>query len=215
MSVVFGVCAGRCTCPIWIRAQCGKFELCVCVCVWLCLCSVIILRNIYFEGLKEGHRFKMTDATDVFKDKKLDLPDSGDEKGLPRTNSGAMKAGFDLGVVFLPKAYLDSRTCINLLDFNDNASTEAPSKGLVATDLAAIRDSFGGFTDGDNYVCDNDTPSRMYRGTTYVNGKGQVEFGNTGHMDILDDFRTCSRLFGAFVYNSDPDPKNTNRHPGM
>ena len=117
--------------------------------------------------------------------------------------------------MFLPEAYLDSRTCINLHDFDKNNKGDWGTKNIIDTDVPSIRKAFGGYDGDGNLECSDDTPSRLYRGTTYVDGKGQVEFGNTGHMDILDDFRTCSRLFGAFVYNSAPDPKNTNRHPGM
>ena len=119
-----------------------------------------------------------------------------------------------MGVVILPKAYLESRTCINLEDFNGTEKDDGLS--LSTDDKTNVQESFGGYSSTDKkFECTDNTPSRLYRGTTYVDGSGKVEKANVGHMGVLDNYNACSRLFGAFVYNSTPDPKDSSRFYGV
>lgn len=185
--------------------------------------NVIILRNVYFEGLRSGHKFeKNTEAAKAKSTVNLNA--------LPKTAN--FEAGKDLGVAIFPKAYIESKQCIDLADFtfkddskDDSAATEygcpAVDDGLSTVAQAqqvykAFKDDFkltnNGTSNAGTLISRDEVPTRLYRGTTYTDSSGsKVKHHNLGHMGPLDHFQTCNRLFGAFVYNSTPDPLNTGK----
>ena len=163
--------------------------------------AVLILRNIYFEGLKSGHRFRLTS----------------------NAATAAELDDYDLGVMLIPDSYLSSHnTCINWNDFAGAAAESPAAKdGVDAGDVAHVQMQLKamGLMDGNfNVVCQDPEdgpgiPTRVYRGTTYDNGKETIRTHNNGHMGMLDDYRHTSRLFGAtsHVYSSFPDPTDSSK----
>ena len=160
--------------------------------------NVLILRDIYFEGLKEGHKFK------VAQNATMNLIDHSN----------------DLAYLNMPDAYLNKHnTCINFGDFvgADVAQTDAVLAGLDEADAQYVRvqlKEMGIFTDQYELKCpdpdaDLEFPARLYRGTTYKKDTEEIFRHNTGHMGCLDDYRSTARLFGAtsHVYSSNPDPR--------
>ena len=136
----------------------------------------------------------------------------------------------DIGMARIPKKYLDAKQCIDLQDFVATSNIDTNGSGCVAMsqhglNAAQVREVWGAFSDeftgndADLYkavtatlAARDEVPTRLYRGTTYTDSSGsKVKYHNLGHMGTLDHFQSCSRLFGAFVYNSTPDPTNTGK----
>lgn len=148
-----------------------------------CVLQVIILRDVYFEGLKHGHKNGIGLWTDE---------------------------SFDLAAISVPDAYMTKNP--NVIDFADFLIGKPGADAFVAMQLIAA-----GLADktGKNIV-DHDLggdrigyPTRLYRGTQYKDQSGDVLFENCGHLGHLDHYKNTARLFGAaFVYSSNPDPKN-------
>ena len=122
--------------------------------------NVIILRDVYFEGLKEGHKDMIGNWTD--------------------TNS-------DLAIISLPNAYLASNpNTIDFEDFIDGGKSPDPytqmqlaAAGMLTTDMKSFVDK--GLGNGRTGF-----PTRLYRGTQYQDEKGEVTFRNCGHLGHLD-----------------------------
>lgn len=138
--------------------------------------NVLVLRSVFFEGLRSGHKF-----------------------------------GDDLDILFVPEDYMNSHsTCINYADFADKGEyATGQGVGLMRLQLQAL-----GVMNADNKLqCDNDGdgpgfPTRLYQGTTYKSDN-EVEHMNCGHMGNLDHYKHAHRLYGSFVYDSNPDPRST------
>lgn len=165
---------------IVLAMRCHFFVLTHCV---LCVSQVIILRDVYFEGLKEGHKDIVGNWTD--------------------TNA-------DLAIISLPEAYLASNP--NIIDFQDflqGGSSPDPYTEMQLAAAGMLSPDMKSFVDHDLGGDRIGYPTRLYRGTQYKDAEGAVTFRNCGHLGHLDHYEHTSRLFGAaFVYSSNPDPKN-------
>lgn len=160
--------------------------------------NVIVIRNVFFEGLVSGHTGKVSARTPKAQNEKVDEPNVND---------------FDLVKVRVPATYLAKhKTCINWADWAEGGTQKENDTREDLVAIGILEEKGGKYTvakhgpnGGPGF------PSRVYRGTTYDKGTETVKQRNTGHMGNLDHCRSVPRLYGAgsFVYDSNPDPRNT------
>jgi len=151
--------------------------------------SVIVLRDVYFEGLKSGHRF---DADVAFMDPTKDLT----------------YAPF-------PALYLNTHAnCIDYADFQDD-SDEMKTNGSWSHWITSTMLHGAGILHKGKLNPDDGRPTKLYAGScrsTLVKrgdrgGPQRVaQTVNAGHMGCLDDPSATSRLWGSFVYSPNPAP---------
>ena len=147
--------------------------------------SVIVLRDVYFEGLKDGYKFS-EDAVDT------------------QNN--------DLVRCWLPTRYLDeNRASISYADFGQafekhgatDTSAETVLAGVLLVGAGLLESTFSDREHDD----DNRTPQKVYCGATKTTaGNGVTLTKNTGHMGSLDHPDHTARLWGSFVYDRTPEP---------
>jgi hypothetical protein len=154
--------------------------------------NVILLRNIFFEGLREGS------GTKVFENGKGGVGDNE-----PIDPQG------DLTVVGFPKSYLKAHSKIDYADFTDAAikkvsDAEKPVYFMTQAQLIAL-----GLVTGDG-VLDAEllregVPTVAYQGACQhrsdQTSEWKLQQKNNGHLGILDDPALADRLFGTFAYS--------------
>ena len=159
--------------------------------------AVIVIRNVFFEGLIGGHKSRVAPAETEAK-----------------KYSSETSQDYDLVKVTVPSDYLEkNKTCLNWADFageEKKGDYKTTQEQLTRLGILEKKDSKyyvkkSGPDDGPGF------PSRVYRGTTYKKGSEEVMQVNTGHMGNLDHCRSVPRLYGAgsFVYDSNPNPRST------
>lgn len=152
--------------------------------------SVLIIRNIFFEGIKSGAKVPV------------------------QLESNATE---DYMFVPIKKEFVDSNnTCIKFQDILDKKADHQLTIFYLALYGMVELDENGEFTlsahDEDDGI---GLPGRMYRGAQRVNNgtgvftqDGPYGAVNSGHLGGLDDPSSCARLYGQFVYSSNPDPRS-------
>ena len=150
--------------------------------------NVCVLEHVFFEGLKSGHKFKMNPAY-----------------GLMNENDD-----YDLAVLSIPKNMLAVNSAS--ICFEDCLIGKPHNDAYVRAQLRALGMISA---DGRTLECpddeENPLPGRLYAGTMYdTNDHSKVIARNAGHMGDLDHYARCSRLFGSYVYDPNPDPTRSN-----
>jgi hypothetical protein len=176
--------------------------------------NVLIMRHVFFEGLRDGSRTRIAANVEEYAD---------DE------NAGR----FDLVRFSVPPGYLAQHNKIDLEDFvghynEDDVSDFNTFKAQLLT-LGVLKEEDANlhinddytdnealdpdYNDGANSVLILDTdwvedgnPTVWYQGTSMNAETTDMYATNSGHMGNLDNPAVADRLFGTFVYNSMPDP---------
>ena len=154
--------------------------------------NVILLRNIFFEGLREGS------GTKLFENGYGGVGDN--EPGAP--------AG-DLTVIGFPKTYLKAHSKIDYADFTDEAigrlaAEEKPAYFVTQAQLISL-----GMVAADGLLdasfLSEGVPTVVYQGACEhrpnSTGSWVPQQKNNGHLGILDDPALADRLFGTFAYS--------------
>ena len=189
--------------------------------------NIIIMRNVYFEGLGDGSRTREVGVRAAF--------DAGRAGAGAAPPAAVGLDGADLCRVRFPTFYIEEQNKINLRDF---AKTNAV---LAAAYPAAVYDPAAGGSDamirtrdnlvragiltataaaagGHTYAVNPDYPTIIYRGATeHVNlaagaARTTKHTENNGHLGPLDDPSMVDRLFGTFAYSPAPNPDHSHGH---
>ena len=172
--------------------------------------QVIIMRDVFFEGLSEGHRLAVLSGEMAAEETAADQwinKEPGDRE--------------DLVYLQIPQAYLDTHSVISYDDFTaesifrDYAPMNATNAqyGLFNSmwethiQLAVLGIMKGGTVDVETMDRQH-VPHRVYKGrckTVPING-APTDHANNGHLGVLDDPSAADRLFGTFAYNPTPNP---------
>jgi len=170
--------------------------------------NILIMRNVYFEGLGDGSH-----------NRKVAAPTGPQDAAIPDD--------IDLIYIRVPTTYLGEHSKIDLRDF---AYTDATmTDGLMQatrnqlTSAGMIRRSGDGSGPSPYTYSADDTdggyPTMLYRGATWTtgdDGKRIAHVENNGHLGNLDDPSMADRLFGTFAYSSAPNPEqNHGSNNGM
>lgn len=204
--------------------------------------NIIIMRNVYFEGLGKGSRTG------------VDARDHDQETIDVCVPAGAWIAPMrfdpstnDLCKVRFPTLYLQANNKINLRDFaksagdmqqrwnpnnyqanNGNALFAAAAileaamirtrNNLVHAGILILSDDGGAnHHDRDTFAINPEYPTIIYRGATQHKDAGVVgalptHTNNNGHLGPLDHPSMVDRLFGTFAYSPMPNPDNSYAH---
>jgi len=147
--------------------------------------NVIIMRDVFFEGLRSGHTIDDLHP--------LHVPKKSKKNGY-----------IDFFDVFMDALESDTiHACYTVRTM--------VGAGIVPdlVDLPTDRKERGSFIR--EWMAENEIPSRAYMGAsrTYADDKALPQYTeNNGHLGKLDHPSMVDRLYGSFVYNSNPDPKN-------
>lgn len=150
--------------------------------------SVIVLRDVFFEGLQNGYKFK---------------------EGCPDTKN----THHDICYVPFPSKYLDQHQ--NMLDYADFAKGNPDDFSLAHWMTSTALHTYGIVGADGNIPSDIDKPTRIYQGTSRcttltVSGLSPISettiLRNAGHMGTCDWPGNTSRLWGSFVYSDTPCP---------
>jgi hypothetical protein len=152
--------------------------------------NVIIMRDVFFEGLESGHGQSFTPAEDN---------EPADLVFIPVPADQIDESYFDLAEVHQPTA--------------TGASAVMQMALRGANVLPHITKDTGTKSAGEfaEFVTENEQPTRLYRGTSRVQNSTQTAWDTTdncGHLGVLDTPRAVDRLWGSFVYSSLPDAKH-------
>ena len=175
--------------------------------------NVLIMRHVFFEGLRNGSRTRVAPTVGDYAD---------DEEGQ-----------YDLVRFNVPPTYLEEHNKIDLEDFVGHHTVDAQDAFSVFRDelirvgalaLENTPDDYEPDDDnvtlaGNDYDADAATiakldtdwvedgnPTVWYQGTSKHEDDNNMYASNSGHMGNLDHPAVADRLFGTFVYNSLPDP---------
>jgi hypothetical protein len=153
--------------------------------------NVILLRNIFFEGLREGS------GTQLWENGKAGI---GDEEPMVG----------DMTVLTFPKSYLKAHSKIDYADFTDDSIKKLGSREEMAaaymTQAQLIMLGMvgsGGTIDAD--LINDGVPTVVYQGACAHRLTGKPEWAmqqkNNGHLGNLDNPDLADRLFGTFAYS--------------
>jgi len=152
--------------------------------------NVILLRNIFFEGLREGSGNKMFDPS---------KHNVGDGDGMSTD-------GHDLTVVWFPKKYMLGHSKIDYADFTLENIVKVSDTGERAayfhTHMQLRRLGMVTETGLDKELIEAGVPTVVYQGACQHKGTEWKDAQtNNGHLGILDDPALADRLFGTFAYS--------------
>lgn len=154
--------------------------------------SVIVLRDVFFEGLKKGHKWA--------------------EGGVDGLSDKAPNKDIDIVYMPFPKEYLDRNQ--NLIDYADfaDAGDNGPTKTIADWVTAVTLHVAGVMKNGG--LSNRAIPTRIYAGSSRSRSKLAVApfsteetvVTNAGHMGCCDFPGCTNRLWGSFVYSDTPRP---------
>ncbi len=154
--------------------------------------NVILLRNIFFEGLREGSGNKMFDPS---------KHNVGDGDGMSTD-------GHDLTVVWFPQKYMLGHSKIDYADFTLENIVKVSDTGERAayfhTHMQLRRLGMVTETGLDKELIEAGVPTVVYKGACQhknANAGWEDAQTNNGHLGILDDPALADRLFGTFAYS--------------